>query len=92
MVVGSDRVAGFDKLLKEYNRDPRANYAFDTVEVVSAGERDPDADGAAGMSASKMRAAAKDGKSRDFVDGIPDSLSTKEKLDLMAEVRKGMGL
>jgi nicotinic acid mononucleotide adenylyltransferase len=92
MVVGSDRVAGFDKLLKEYNRDPRANYAFDTVEVISAGERDPDADGAAGMSASKMRAAAKDGKSRDFVDGIPDSLSTTEKLNLMAEVRKGMGL
>ena len=33
-------------------------YKFDSIRVVSAGERDPDAEGAAGMSASKMRAAA----------------------------------
>ena len=88
-VVGSDRMGGM-KFVKEYNRSDQ--YSFNSVELESAGERDPDADGAAGMSASKMRAAAKDGKSRDFVDGIPDSLSTTEKLNLMAEVRKGMGL
>ena len=59
---------------------------------MSAGERDPDADGASGMSASKMRKAAKDVKTSDFMAGIPDSLSSKQKLELMKEVRKGMGL
>jgi hypothetical protein len=89
MMVGSDRVNDFGWIQKNNRKD---DYSFSTIEIKSAGERDPDAEGATGMSASKMRAAAKDGKSRDFVDGIPDSLSTTEKLNLMAEVRKGMGL
>mgnify|MGYP001465951570 CR=1 FL=1 len=56
MVVGSDRVADFDKLLQKQNR---IDYSFSTIKVISAGERDPDAAGASGMSASKMRNAAK---------------------------------
>jgi len=89
MVVGSDRVADFDKLLNKQNT---IDYTFNTIKVVSAGERDPDADGASGMSASKMREAAKNEKTTDFLEGIPDTLSVKEKLDLMAKVREGMGL
>ena len=53
MVGGSDRVADFTGLLEKYNRTDE--YSFRTIKVVSAGERDPDAEGASGMSASKMR-------------------------------------
>ena len=89
MVVGSDRVADFDKLLQKQNR---VDYSFSTIKVISAGERDPDAAGARGMSASKMRDAAKNLKTSDFIKGIPDTLSAKEKMELMAKVRSGMGL
>jgi len=88
-VVGSDRLGQFGFLDKNNRKD---DYSFNTIEIVSAGERDPDAEGASGMSASKMRKAAKDVKTSDFIAGIPDSLTTKQKLELMKEVRKGMGL
>ena len=59
MVAGSDRVMEFDKLLKQYNGKPdqKGNelYNFDFVDVISAGERDPDAEGISGASASKAR-------------------------------------
>ena len=47
MVVGSDRVDEFDRLLNEYNgvKGRHGYYGFDNIEVVSAGERDPDAEG-----------------------------------------------
>ena len=89
MVVGSDRVADFDKLLQKQNS---IDYAFKTIKVISAGDRDPDGDGAAGMSASKMREAAKDVKTTEFIKGIPDTLDTDEKMELMQKVRSGMGL
>ena len=89
MVVGSDRMGGM-KFVKTYNRSD--DYSFNSVELESAGERDPDAEGASGMSASKMRAAAKAQNTTDFIAGIPDTLTIQEKLELMVEVRKGMGL
>ena len=60
MVVGSDEVDEFANLLDKYNGvDGRHGfYGFDDIKVVSVGERDPDAEGVEGMSASKMRAAA----------------------------------
>ena len=54
-VAGSDRVDSFTKLLNDYNGK---DYNFDSINIVSAGQRDPDAEGAEGMSASKMKAAA----------------------------------
>ena len=48
MVVGSDRVQNFEQLLNKYNQK---EYTFDSIEVVSAGARDPDADDVSGMSA-----------------------------------------
>ena len=89
MVVGSDRV-GAMSFIQKYNRGD--DYSFNTVEIANAGERDPDADGASGMSASKMRDAAKNQKTTEFLEGIPDTLSVKNKLELMAKVREGMGL
>ena len=89
MVVGADRVNDFRTMLEKYNRK---DYTFNSIKVLSAGERDPDADGATGMSASKMREAAKNGKAKDFMQGMPTTLPMQEKLELMEEVRKGMGL
>ena len=63
MVAGSDRVREFETILKKYNgiSSRHGMYDFESIKVVSAGERDPDAEGASGMSASKMRAAAAKG-------------------------------
>ena len=57
MVVGSDRVAEFEGLLNKYNgvEAKHGYYGFDNIEVISAGERDPDAEGVRWMSESKMR-------------------------------------
>ena len=92
MVVGSDRVAEFEKLLNEYNgvEGRHGYYGFDNIEVVSAGERDPDAEGAAGMSASKMRAAAVDGDFESFEKGLPPKFKDGKKL--YQDVRKEMGI
>ena len=63
MVVGSDRVKDFQRILDKYNGEDKGHgfYDFDSIKVVSAGERDPDAEGVSGMSASKMREAAVEG-------------------------------
>ncbi len=75
MVVGSDRVAEFDKLLQKYNGK---DYNFDSIVIQSAGERDPDSDDVDGMSASKMRAAVKAGEFDKFQAGLPPKLSSAD--------------
>jgi len=85
-VAGSDRVAQFEKLFNDYNGK---EYNFNSIQVVSAGERDPDAEGAEGMSASKMRAAAKQGDFESFKQGVPDQGSAEKMYDA---VRTGMGV
>ena len=95
MVVGSDRVAEFNKILEEYNGvegKRHGYYGFDNIEVVSAGERDPDGEGVAGMSASKMRAAAEKSDFDSFKTGIPDSMSDADKKKMYFDVRKGQGI
>jgi hypothetical protein len=92
-VAGSDRVDGFQKLFDTYNGQPDKSgnvpFKFDSIKVVSAGERDPDADGAEGMSASKMRAAAAAGDLEAFAQGVPDKKLAQTMYDA---VRKGMGV
>ena len=93
MVVGSDRVQEFEKILNEYNGvtgKRHGYYGFDNIEVISAGERDPDAEGVEGMSASKMRVAAADGDFKSFEMGLPSSFSQRK--ELYRDVRKGMGM
>lgn len=92
-VVGSDRVEEFNKTLNKYNGEKRATgfYNFEGgVQVVSAGERDPDAEDVSGMSASKMRAAAGDNNFELFAKGLPSGF--KEAQKLFNAVRAGMGL
>ena len=93
MVAGSDRVKEFQTLLSTYNGvggKRHGFYKFDTVDVVSAGERDPDAEGVTGMSASKMRAAASSGDFDSFSQGLPRGFRDGKKLYL--DVRKYMGI
>ena len=93
MVVGSDRVKEFERLLTTYNNvkgKRHGFYNFKKIKVVSAGDRDPDAEGVSGMSASKMRQAAVDGKVQDFESGLPSGFKDARKL--YRDVRKNMGI
>ena len=99
MVAGSDRVREFQTELDKFNGATGddaplkgASYSFKEIEVVSAGERDPDAEGISGMSASKMRAAAVDGDLKSFKGGVPRGFGAKNTMNMMNDVRKGMGL
>jgi len=92
MVAGSDRVKEFDILLNKYNgKDSRHGfYNFEgAIHVVSAGERDPDAEGASGMSATKMRMTAQQNDLAGFAKGLPAGFAAN---DVFNAVRKGMGL
>jgi hypothetical protein len=92
MVVGSDRVTEFETLLNKYNGTEARHgyYGFDNIEVVSAGERDPDAEGVTGMSASKMRAAAIANDFDQFKLGLPSNF--RQGMSLFKDVRKYMGV
>jgi hypothetical protein len=92
MVVGEDRLAEFTKLLNKYNnvKGRHGFYNFKKLNVVSAGARDPDANDASGMSASKLRAAASANDLKTFSKGMPAGF--KEIKGLFDAVRSGMGL
>jgi hypothetical protein len=89
MVAGSDRVEEYKKLLDKYN-GPGKDFNFKSVNVVSAGERDPDAEGVSGMSASKMRAHAADDNFRGFKGGIPNHVSQEHAKEMFDAVKGGM--
>jgi hypothetical protein len=87
-VAGSDRVDEYTERLTKYNgTEPNSLYNFNSLEIVSAGERDPDAEGVSGMSASKMRQAAAEGLREDFQLGLPEGYNGDK---LYTAVRKGM--
>jgi hypothetical protein len=93
MVAGSDRIKEFESMFNKYNGvtgKRHGYYKFNTIDVVSAGERDPDAEGVSGMSASKMRTAAVEGDNKSFMMGLPKGFKDGEKL--FQDVRKYMGI
>ena len=88
MIAGSDRASEFQKLADTYNgRD----YNYKTIKLVSSGERDPDAEGVSGMSASKMREMAKNNDYNSFKKGVTN-LSDSDTRSLFSAVKKGMGI
>ena len=89
VVVGSDRIPEFKTLLNKYNGK---DYNFNSIDIVSAGERDPDAEGVTGMSGSKMRKFASDNDFENFRKGVPSKLSDTDTKKLFDEVRKGMNI
>jgi len=88
MIAGSDRVREFQALADKYNGK---DYNYKSIKLVSSGERDPDAEGVSGMSASKMREMAKNNDYRNFKSGVT-GLSDSETRELFNAVKKGMGI
>ena len=86
---GADRVKEFEKLANDYNGKL---YNFDNVEVLSAGDRDPDSEGTEGMSASKQRKAAAEGDYASFRKGVPTSMNEKQAKELYNTLRIAMGI
>ena len=87
MVAGSDRAKSFETLLKKYNNK---EYKFDSINVQSAGQRDPDADGVAGASASMARELASKNDFNSFKKIVAGGDKTKEIL--FRSVRQGMNI
>ena len=93
MIAGSDRVDEYKKKLAQYNGTHKeALYNFKKITVHSAGERDPDAEGTEGMSASKMRAHASSGNFKEFKKGIPSHVPEHHAKELYHDVRHHMGV
>ena len=83
-VAGGDRVNEFAQLLNAYNN---REYSFESIEVVNAGPRDPDADGIEGISARKLREAAINNDIDTFLAGTP---SNRFSLEMFNAVRNSM--
>ena len=88
LVVGSDRQKEFESLANKYNGEL---YTFDAINVISAGDRDPDAEGVEGMSASKLRALAADGDFESFKKGLPKAAKGAVAQELFNTVQKSIG-
>ena len=89
IVGGADRVKEFTKLANNYNGKL---YDFDKVDVISSGERDPDAEGVEGLSASRMRLAASENDFKTFSKGLPKDLDKDTKKQIFTAVRSSMGI
>jgi len=85
-VCGSDRVAAFTEL---FNKQNGIDYNLKSIKIVSSGARDPDAEGAEGMSASKMRAAAIANDFESFKTGLPAGLGSDAE-EVFSAVRQGL--
>ena len=89
LVAGSDRVPEMQKLLDNYNGK---EYNFDKINVVSSGDRDPDAEGTAGMSATKMRDHAINDRFDEFASGLPSKTKPEQAKRIFNDVRNGMDI
>ena len=89
IIAGQDRVKEFDKLSQNYNGQL---YQFDNMEVVSSGDRDPDAEGMEGLSSSRMRLAAAEGDFKTFRAGLPEGTPRKMAITLFDTVRETMNV
>ncbi len=94
VIGGSDRTDEYYNLLHRYNgkESKHGFYNFKHITVHSAGERDPDAEGVSGMSASKMREHASKGNFKEFRKGIPSNVKDEHAKELYNHVRQGMGI
>lgn len=89
IVVGADRLKEFENLAMKYNGEL---YNFNTIQVISAGERDAESEGVEGMSASKLRKFAAAGDFDSFVRGVPKELDDKSVDKLYNILRKSMNI
>jgi hypothetical protein len=94
MVCGKDRLVEFKERLSLYNDKAGTHgfYKFESIKVVSGGDRDPDSDGAEGASATRLREAASQSDFAAFSQGLPKSMSTDDSRHVFNKVRVGLGL
>lgn len=94
LVVGSDRVAEFEKTIRPYvnHPDPKKSLDLNSFSIVSAGERDPDDNGVSGISASKMREFVANNDFNSFVKGVPSKLSNRFAREMFQEIKKSMNI
>ena len=88
MVVGDDRVKEFEKITSKYNG---VHYDFKTINIKSAGARDPNSeDPVEKLSASGQRKHASGDDYDNFHAGLPKGTSKKYGKTLMSDVKAGM--
>jgi hypothetical protein len=88
LVAGGDRIGGLKKLLDDYNHK---EYEYNTIEPVSAGDRDPDSDGVSGVSGTDVRQAALDNNFDTFKQNLPSTIDDATAQSLMQAVQAGSG-
>jgi hypothetical protein len=89
MVVGSDRVKQFKALAHKYNGK---EYDYKKIHILSAGQRDPDAEGVSGISGTKMRNHASGNDYKSFKAGLHPNHSDEHAKKLFKATRQGMNL
>jgi hypothetical protein len=89
IVAGADRQKEFETLANKYNGQL---YNFDAINVISAGERDPDAEGVEGVSASKLRQLALEDDFEGFKKGLPKGTKPEVANQLYNTVRRSMSV
>lgn len=87
-MVGSDRVKSFEGMINSMQK--KGYTKFKKIVVVSAGERDPDADDVSGMSASKMRDFVKKDDFDSFLKGTP--MKSKDAKAMFDKLKSGMNI
>lgn len=94
LIAGSDRVQEMKSSLSKYvnHPDPEKRFTLDSFDAVSAGDRDPDADGVTGMSASKMRAAVVANDFNLFKSGVPSKLSVRFAKEMFKDIKTAMAI
>lgn len=90
MVVGSDRVEEFKKGIEKYIGPD--GYDFDSFEVVSAGQRDPESSGVVGMSGTTLRSSVTNNDLATFRQGLPSSAKDRDVHALFDLMKNGMGI
>lgn len=87
MVVGSDRVKQFQQLSAKYNGK---EYNYKKIRVISAGHRDPDAEGVTGISGTKMRAHATNNDYKSFKAGLHPNHNDDHARKLFDATKQGL--
>ena len=92
LVVGSDRVRDLRDQISKYinHEDKSKSLEFDNFRVISSGKRDPDAEGTAGMSGTKMRQAVLDDEFEAFMSGLPRGTTDRLARRIFNAIRKAL--
>lgn len=88
IIAGSDRVPEYEVLANKYNGK---DYTYSKITVHSAGQRDPDAEGTAGISGTKMRDFAINGDFKSFSTGAPTKAKEKDVREMFDIIRDRLG-